>query len=272
MADDFLIAEKPQSLIIYNGYEQLLDKKQKNYFPPFSPFKILIKKTLLGDGLTPVLKAEWRKQIFFLGLNAEGSLVSQKNFADYKILNGCLVYGDTVKVICTRGIPMYGTGDAVGPLQKHSSQGERLIRLFVYKSNAYVNPMFPNASYYWIKKENTRCFEKWTADVRPLSSHISPELWEQVSEYMKGINITYQKYFSFFNRIHNKESKAPFWQEEKDACFFYLNSSGEEYNLIHSTALLLKNINLRLSGSGFHAVFNADEKKIYIKRVNDNPL
>ena len=271
-AEDFLIVDQPQSYIIYNSYEQLLDRVEKENFPPFSPFRILRKKTFLGDSLTSVIKTEWRGVIFYFGLNADDQPKTFGKPATYRFLRNCIIYEDTLVISCPEGAYLVAGNDLEGSEPSRFAPGQRLVRLFEHKRNTYVLPVLPDAIYYWIKREHKRCFKKQTPESQAKSAELSPAIKEQVRALLAGINKTYQQYFGFFNIIYKQEISAPFWQEEKDSFNFYLTGSATVSNLTHSSKLLVENMNLRLTGSGFYALYKAQEKKIYIRRENKDNL
>ena len=268
---DFLLVKNPQTLTLFNHFEQLLEKKQKTLFPPFCPFLILEDNIFLGDGLTSVIKVEWQKRVFFIKKNKDKTIAGVEQGADYELLPGCKIIGDTLLFAGPGKFFLYARKKLRQEEKQSVQQGERLIRLFAYKKFYYMQRTAPPAAYGWCKKKSARYLEKAPSLKTKKSLELAPRQKEKIRALLANVNRTYEQYFKFFNRTKKKYFAAPLWEEREGPFRFYFDNSGEHFNLESSTAVLVNMINLSLSGSGFSAFYDNKESTVFIRKSAELP-
>ncbi|MCB0280823.1 MAG: hypothetical protein KDD94_15060, partial [Calditrichaeota bacterium] len=76
---DYVIIQNPQNLLIYNKYQQVIEKNEQVRFRDYSPFKILERNMQFNDQINYGMKVEYEGEQYYIGKNEKGHLLNLKD-------------------------------------------------------------------------------------------------------------------------------------------------------------------------------------------------
>ena len=99
---NFLIVQQPDHLVVYDSFQQSITSLQQSAIRPFTPMKILVQRTTLGDGLTPCMKVDIDGEEFYLLRDESGKLAGWKTLGEVKTFSNKKLLGDTIAILASR--------------------------------------------------------------------------------------------------------------------------------------------------------------------------
>ncbi|HGY56192.1 MAG TPA: hypothetical protein ENK44_10845 [Caldithrix abyssi] len=258
---DYLIVENPNALLILNKYEQ----NSTADFPSFTPFRILEEYTLLSDAVTPALKVRGEGKPLFIVRDEKGKIIGEQAAGYTAVFRKCVPVGDTVRVLRDRSILIYEKYFVKNARRSQFlKKNDILIRLFKYKNVYYVKRINRSPTYGWCrfpKGNGWRKLERQAAG-QPL---LSEDLRLRIKAFMTRINLTYENYFNYFNKVYHNQIPVPRWEVRETDERMELRFSGlSTGQLRRSTEVLIRNLETLLLGSGY-AVYPQENGVLQIR-------
>lgn len=206
-AAQYYIIEDPSSLIIYNSYEARVNNMNK--FLSYSPFEIINKNEMLGDGISEVLKVKYLGETYFILKDDDGNIEGGRNAGSIKMLN--VTYCDDTLAF-TAGTTIK-SGHFPGKKNVTSFFNKSAIALFKYQNYFYLINQKESAigwskTVYWKKVK--------TKNVKVKKQIISKDQIDKLTFKIKEVNALYKRAFNYYNNKLNESKSAPYWKITKD--------------------------------------------------------
>ena len=250
---DFFIVERPGALRIYDSYQQPVREPGREGILPFTPFKIVAWKTVMGDGLTPCSIVELQGKRFFLLRDAETRLLIGENRAGHLLtIRGAEILDDTLVVTAPRGVTLSPPGKSVSTLL---TTGDRLVRLFRSRDKTYGLADRNGGAFGWISfpEGAARSAASPLHDQAGAGSFSSVDIESRIRSTVDETNATLRRLYTFLDSESGIHLEPPQWSVERAdgsiACL--LRTAQPSTTYAESTAHLAKRIEGRLLGSGY---------------------
>ena len=250
-AADFLITSNPQSLVIFNQYEQPLTEADRKSFLPYCPLEIVNKKELLGDQITEALRINYQGIVYYLLKDDKGE-ISGKNTQQYnKTLLKCTLLNDTVEVGKKIFISEKQSSSGVTfPLTK----GEHVIRVFSYGSQFYILKPGKTPHYGWYSGSPTVFSTLKKTVKKPINKVKITDIEHRVKSRLQTTNETYSNMFGYFNQVTRQQKSIPEWIFSSDGKSITCTLNGSKTlieQMEQSTRYVVQDIEQMLLGEPF---------------------
>jgi hypothetical protein len=259
----YLLIEKPGALVIYDEYQRILGAKDLAGLGSFVPVLVVSPKTLLGDGLTPCMKVDFRGEPLYLLLDNEGQLIGESRAGRVMRVEG-LQLTDTVSVV--RGEYLRFEPAGTSRLQ-FLSAGERLIRIFQNGTRSYVLRRRDTPVFGWVVLDNGERDRSWgiVAAPPPAGPVITPRIRDGIRSRLGHINNVLLGLFTYFNKSTHVQRQPPQWVMDSgtEAITCVLQNTTHPEAFGESTRALAKDFESSVLGSGLGVV--SEPGKIVIR-------
>ncbi len=263
---DFFVCENPRALIIKNRFQQNLSESELNALVPFAPWRIIDKNSLMSDQFTEAMKVSFKNQIYYILKNETGGLINLGDAGKSDIYKDCVLVHDTIEITRDRVISFakHYSGDG---FIRYLSSGERLSRLFKYRSAYFSESASAGPEFGWIRLSGGRGWQPFSKPQSVRTSNIPEHLRERIIAKFAEANQTYSEYFSYFNKKYDHEKKIPHWvvviTDEKITAG--LEPSEYASPLSESTKYLLNELENILLGTEFGVSFEMGKVEVKMK-------
>lgn len=242
----FVIVERPEALVIYNRYQQLLSENEKRALVPFLPINILDERTILSDGFTPCLKGDRKGDVVFLLRDESGSLAGERAAGRITYFRNATETHDTVE--CLAG--------AITLLDPAKSRRTRLAsgtlarRIFVAQGLSYVEILGSREEYGWIDFRSLAKGRDWKS-IEGTGVPRSEQLRKVIPPIKTKLNEVNEKLAELFKRLGSAASRPPRWNAEEGPAQIMctLESELPVEQFARSSQLLAKNLETILLGT-----------------------
>ena len=249
---DFLIIEKPGSLLIYNSYQQTVGLREKGMLTPFLPMGIVDEDAVLPDGFTRCMKIEIYGTLYYLLKDREKRLVGFGNAGMVRIFRETTVFQDTVEIA--------GEGPAFLTLPDGNetfrlAKGDLLQRFFSHGSRTYVACLGPHPVFGWLSNETAPRLRTWQTPVSPgvYDSTLATRARGRIEDRLKETNYILTRMYNLLNARTHQQRPAPHWRLKPDesGMVCVLENRGSNSTFPSSTASLALEIERVLLGMPF---------------------
>jgi hypothetical protein len=251
---EYLLVEHPESLHIYNSYQQRISQEEKNFFVPFIPLKILNHQIVMNDNFTTCMEVEVKGKRFFLLLSEDKILSGLEKTNSYRFTPSIPMEEDTVtlKTNCLFQSPSKHHGSSI--LRK----GNQVVRFFTEKNLTYINLLGPKTTYGWADLSNKETYVIARRERRPveLSNQLSSTIVQQMERVISESNHVIRILFSYYEKKKENKTPMPQWRLVKKDLFYHCvvepNSFVQKYP--KSTECLVDEFNLILENTTYEAI------------------
>ena len=264
---DYLIAENPSNLTIYNKYQQHISDQLRDQFVPFTPFRIVHENEILSDQITLASRVLFNHQVLFL-LKNEQERYSPENNGYIKLFKNCEIYGDTIRVLKNLRVSTFKKPKELYKKNRHNylQEGQLCKRIFKYRNLYYVKLMSDSTVFGWTLLPRNG----WEINRQSnFSFAIVPEnLISRLQLRIESVNQDYENMFNYFNKKYNQEKMIPNWILEisENQIQGTLNDPSLKAQLKNSNRYLMQDIDNIFLGSDFVPVFSDSSFTIKFSR------
>ncbi len=207
----FIILKKPQVYSLFNRYEQPLSNDEKRLFVFNTPLRIVHKKTLLGDGISPALQGALMDKSFFLLLDEKGRLVGDEKRTYCRQFSNCRIIRDTMQVVKKNAVRLYTRYPSQGKMLS-IQKGESVVPIFKYKNSYFVYYYKKGKIIYGWYTPTQRAAWKTVTSIEQEDYTLSEELLQKIRRQIEETNKLYDQYFSHFTGTTGLQKSVPQWQ------------------------------------------------------------
>ncbi len=206
---DFVIIEKPQNLVIYNKFKQVISSDEKQLFTPYKPYQIKKTSGLFSDGVRGYMEVETNNSSFYFVKDANGDYYNKNKSGEWTFYNNKRTYYDSIVVLTDNKLTFYEMLHKKEYFLKH---GDLLIRIFEDNQQFYCKNA-KNNTYGKIDLggNNSEYFKILNSKKSGGSKILSSEIKTKIISKFDESNKLLKKLFAFFNTDNNKNLKPPFW-------------------------------------------------------------
>jgi len=206
---DFLVVQNTGRLVIYDAFQQSVSGINKVVIPPFAPIKILSRRDMLGDGLTPCTKVEVDGEIYYLLREEGGNLAGGGGLGTVRTFQGREFIGDTIQVIGANRLVLRNSSGVGSHLL---AAGERLVRYFDFEGVTYVKRIAANPSYGWVAVAKHGAGVSWKIfRPGPQQSGLSQMVRGRVISRIAQINATFARVYAVLGKETGRALPPPRW-------------------------------------------------------------
>jgi len=268
-ASDFLVAERPDRLLIYNKYQQQITSRERGMLAPFVPMRIIRPNDLLGDGFTPCMTVEIGGEFFYLIKGPEGQLSGAERAGAVKRFTDVTLLGDTVAVLANGVVQVsFPEGDGRRSVRK----GDRLVRYFQEGDRTYVGTLEGSPIYGFVQLPASTRRQMWDiarAAVADGPVEIPPRVVAAVQQTIEEVNRVYQGLYAFFNKQTGAQRPVPRWKvsgsQRTIVCTLTNRPAGAD--LSQSTRYLFKDLENALLGTPLRVTGTPDHIEIRVEQA-----
>lgn len=270
---DFLLASKPDELILYNKYQQKVTAHQLRQIPAYTPWKIIDEDTLLSDRFTPVMKVERDKETYFIQLpdEEETDTGTVSPVPGTRIYRGCTLMNDTIQIKEMNRVALFDSPAAGAGHKRFDLDENDLLLIRARHKNSYlVQTMERLPRYGWLRHSQSRYWRT----VKTVKGGQKPELpgliREQIRMRIRSANDQYRQYFTFMNQRYQKQLVIPEWyiEETETGLRCTMNAGRYTESLAQSTRYLIQDLEGYLIGTPFRLDYEAGIISIYTGSKN----
>ncbi len=248
-AEDFLIVERPQRLLVFNRYQQQLKDRERKALLAFTPFRILAEDDVLGDGFTPCMKVEANGSLYYLLKDDGGELVGVHDAGVVKTVRNATPLRDSIEIVSVKGIVRW---DAREQTKRTLPRGAILVRQFAVNGMTYVQVLL-SKQYGWVRLDASQGQRHWRVVPRGVSrpaeelARVLPAIVQRVEE----VNAKLRRLFDHLNAKTSRHLPAPSWhvQSSNESIECRLETSLPADHFRESSALLAKRIESTVLGT-----------------------
>ena len=264
---DYLIAENPSNLTIYNKYQQHISDQLRDQFVPFTPFRIVHENEILSDQITLASRVLFNHQVLFL-LKNEQERYSPENNGYIKLFKNCEIYGDTIRVLKNLRVSTFKKPKELYKKNRHNylQEGQLCKRIFKYRNLYYVKLMSDSTVFSWTLLARNG----WEINRQSNFSFttVPEDLISRLQLRIESVNQDYENMFNYFNKSYNQEKMIPNWNLEisENQIQGTLNDPSLKAQLKNSNRYLMQDIDNIFLGSDFVPVFSDSSFTIKFSR------
>jgi hypothetical protein len=259
---DFIIVESPQSVTLYNQFEQPLSKQEIAEFLPYSPLRVIRTDGRLGDQITRAMQCSIGQKTYYLLLDDQGVILGDKN--RIHVLKGCTLLDDTVSVSRPEAVTFSHFAVNAESAEK-LSKGTELIVLFRWKNSFYALQTGLLPRFGWIPVSGREAWKRVSQSVA-LDTAMTDQTLDQLAQRIEWANKQYAIFFGKFSQSTGNLKTAPQWQRAAGRLTWRLSPPyGNTGELDASTKLLVEDLRDMLIGKPFSVNFNKGELSIAAK-------
>ncbi len=255
-ADDFLLVERPEGLVVFNRYQQQLKSDERAGLLAFTPFRLLAEHDVLGDGFTPCMKVEANGSLFYLLKDDGGELMGRREAGTVRTIRNATPLRDSVEIVAVGGVVLW---DVRQQTKSILPRGTVLVRHFSFNGMTYVYAV-SSERYGWVRLDASREHKQWRLLTRGAQrpseelARVLPAIVQRIEE----VNDKLRLLFDYLNRKTSRNLPAPSWrvQSSHDSISCVLETSLPVQHFRETSALLAKRIesmvlgtNLRVDGA-----------------------
>jgi hypothetical protein len=250
---DFFIVERVGALRIYDRFQQPVRNPAGEGILPYTPFRIIAWKSVMGDGLTSCSIVELRGSRYYLLRDSQTRLlIGESSAGNTLTLRGAEILDDTLVVTAVRGVELLPPG---GSTPIRLTTGDRLVRLFRWQNKIYGHTDRTGGVFGWVTlpagaaRAATSNINETAATGIPPSADILSRIRATVDE----TNSTLRRLYAFLDAESGSRRDPPQWSvERKDGSILcLLRSALLSAASAESSAQLAKRIEGRLLGTGY---------------------
>jgi hypothetical protein len=206
---DFLIAEKPHNLIIYNKYQQKLSPPEKKRLVPFLPMLITEMDGRLSDGFTRCMKVVIENELYYLLRDEHGTLRGTAKTSYLQVFKNSKLSSEKIYIIASHTIQLLSPDKTqTTPLKKNISCNT------YFENNGFLYVKTSDNRFGWVQlleNENNIYWKYlYSAGIRRTTG-ITPEISKQLRTKINEANHLLSQLFAFFNNKENRRKPAPYW-------------------------------------------------------------
>lgn len=264
---DFLIAENPSNLTIYNKYQQYISSQVRDQYAPFTPFRIVQENEILSDQITMASRVLFNHQVLFLLKNEEKRYFPENN-GYIKLFKNCEIYDDTIRVLKNLRVSTFKKPEELYKKNRHNylQEGQLCNRIFKFRNLYYVKLMSDSTLFGWTLLPRNG----WEINRQSNFSFTTvPEnLISRLQLRIESVNQDYENMFNYFNKKYNQEKRIPNWILEisENQIQGTLNDPSLKAQLKNSNRYLMQDIDNIFLGSDFVPVFSDSSFTIKFSR------
>jgi hypothetical protein len=244
---------------VLNRYQQNITGAEKATLQPFVPMMVVKEHDMLGDGFTPCIRVQIAGIEFFLLRDGSGRLAGEAQAGTVSRFDGVLQPGDTISVL-RPGVVRFTAAD--GRSTVLLGAGERLVRIFSRGQQTYVRRSASTCPYGWADLAPSGEGRSWGAAhlASALPSTVPPHVADVVRSAVSHSNAKLTNLFGFLATRGSRRMSTPRWdvRPEGNLLRCTLLGGSAQKDLPESTRYLMKDIEIRIAGSGFRAVASTD--------------
>ena len=203
---DFLIALHPDSLAMYNQYQQRLSTYERDQLEPLHPMRIIDESTVLNDGFTPCMSVEIGGVRYYLQINDKGTPAPAYGFL--KILRNVVPLDDTVRILKGGVVHLMTPGGSGVRLDQNST----IRRYFIDRDNTFVLHVSPNRRFGWVKLDPFQENKSWSIIKRTAQKGIPSVVADRIVSRLNNVNRRLQILYGYFSNETGRPRSAPQWQ------------------------------------------------------------
>lgn len=231
-----LLAAEPDSLSLFNQYEQRLSQEERDHLEPFEPMYILRESALLSDGFTRCMSLEIAGVRFYLELDEKNKPLTTLPAGFLRIYRDVAVHRDTVRVLAAN---VFHLTIPAGPRIRLGDDA-RLKRLFSSGQETYVLLLGKKRIRGWVRldpaKENVTWMVLRSAPTRGVPSSVA----DRIATRLNSINRRLEELYQLFGRESGTPRNAPQWQLRMNGEGLLCILSGDSTAHVHSANLLAR--------------------------------
>jgi hypothetical protein len=266
-ASVFLVAERPDRLLIYNKYQQTITPRERALLAPFVPMKIVRNNDLLGDGFTPCTAVEIKGELFYLVRGKDGELTGADRAGALHRFSDVSVIGDTITILSSGS---FSIAPPVGDTRRSVRRGERLIRYFSEGEQTFVGTLDHSPTFGFIRLPASGRKQSWdiARSAGEVSAPIQPRVLAAVQQNIEDVNRAYQGLYSFFNRQTGQQRPVPHWNVSSSKALIVctLQNRPSNADLTQSTRYLVKDLENALLGTTLKVTGTPDHIEIRMEQ------
>jgi hypothetical protein len=212
-ADQFLVVERPAGLMLLNRYQQNLSPQELALLQPFTPFRILRTRDLLGDGFTPCMRVEMAGVEYFMVRETDGRLAGESRAGKQRLYQGVALPHDTVRVL-GGGLRFLGADGGGGRFLR---AGEMLVRVFSSSGMTCVKQVGHQPVYGWVTLTAAGAQREWSLQRRvPVAETAIPaQVRDSIRAAIVRTNTLMANLFAYFRSRTGRARETPRWQVEE---------------------------------------------------------
>lgn len=218
---DFLIAERPDRLLIYNRFQQVIpEPERQKRFLPYQPLWIEQQDGYLSDGFTPCMKIRVGRDTYYIIKQTDGQPENPDQIGEYVILENCEALGDTVEILRSGKVFIAQTvqyRDITNVQKIYPDAPDRLVRIFRHRGHTFVQKPGASPVFGWsniTERQKDRLWRAVRSEQPPAAARQIdlPEIAARVERETDAFNETVRQLFAYFNQKTGQQKPVPRWQ------------------------------------------------------------
>jgi hypothetical protein len=267
-ASTFVVAERPDRLLIYNKYQQQITARERAMLVPFVPMRVVRNNDVLGDGFTPCMTVEIGGELFYVARGREGELTGSEHAGAIRRFTAGVDLGDTILVLSNSAFQLDSpVGDGRRPIRR----GERFVRYFQDGDRTYVGSVDGKPAYGFVQLPASSRGRSWEVDRSVVAEgpvEIPPRVLTAVQENIEEVNGVYRNLYVFFNKQTGDQRPIPRWTVNSSrrtiVCTLTNRPSGADLTV--STRYLLKDLENATLGTTLKVTGTPDRIEIRMEQ------
>lgn len=240
-----LLAEEPDSLSLFNQYEQRLSQEERDQLEPFEPMRILRESGLLSDGFTRCMSLEVGGVRFYLELDEKKRPLTTHPASFLKIYRDVTVLHDTVRILSDNVLTLRVPAGK----QVRLGADATLMRLFSSGPETFVLHIGKERIRGWVRLDPAKEKSAWallrSVSVREVPSSVA----DRIASRLNGVNRRLQDLYLLFGKETGTSHVAPQWQLRMNGKGLLCVLSGDSAAHVQSTRLLARELGGFLIGT-----------------------
>jgi hypothetical protein len=264
-AAEYLIVEHCDQLLIYNKYQQRMNRQEKEAFIPFVPLRILDSRGVLNDNYTPCMKVELDGSIFYLIKNDRTTLMGEGKIGLNQIYRNVILVQDTVQLMTKRSAVLISP-DYTQRIALRKS--EKLVRYFQKGDLTYIRSLGAPMRFGWARLDGmVRALPPQSKEEDAMKNPGVPDkTLERVHMKFNEVNTVLAHVFMYFNNQSSLKKSIPQWHsaESEGGIAYVLEPHVFGSHFPESDRYLLRDLDNILFGTVYSLIYSPG--KIEIQR------
>jgi len=266
---DFFVAKDLSEFEILNRYQQKISSVEKQKLKEYTPWKIIKRRSLLGDQITQVMETEYKGLTYYFVLVEEGRFKGEPE-TFFEMFENCAIINDEINITKEKGIlfrEVPFSNKSKNP-RMYLESGVHLKRLFK-KGQSYFVKNLKTDKYGWIRINNISAIEIAVKEKPKRKTEFDSNIIDQVEAKVTEINFVYAQLFNFLNMEYAENKMPPFWKiasDEKNIIIVLQNMKAGKLN--RSTSYFVNDLENILANE--RVFVNSSIDSIIITLSNEN--